>query len=124
MRDIEYLIIGGGPTGLGAAHRLEKYGKDWLLCESADHFGGLAASFIDEKGFTWDMGGHVLFSHYETFDYYMKQALGEKGWFHHQRESWIWLKQRFVPYPFQNNLHRLDPDDRWACVRGLLQVMR
>jgi len=122
MSEIEYLIIGGGPTGLGAACRLHEKSKDWHLLEAEDHFGGLAASFVDEQGFTWDIGGHVQFSHYETFDRYMDLALGKDGWFDHERESWIWVRKRFVPYPFQLNLHRLDPEDRERCLDGLRQA--
>ena len=119
--DVDVLIIGGGPCGLGAAHRLQSESRDWCLLEAASIFGGLSASFLDEQGFTWDYGGHVLFSHFDVFDRYMEQALGD-AWFNHERESWIWLKDRFIPYPFQNNLHRLDLEDRWQCVKGLLEV--
>ena len=52
----------------------------------------------------------------------MDRALGKEGWLHHERESWVWMRGRFVPYPFQYNLHRLPPDERWACVRGLFDV--
>jgi protoporphyrinogen oxidase len=123
MINTNVVIVGAGPTGLGAATRLQEHGRDdWLLLEAEETFGGLAMSFKDAEGFTWDLGGHVQFSHYETFDRYMDQALGKEGWFTHQRESWVWIKKRFVPYPFQNNLHRLDADDRWACVEGLLEA--
>ena len=115
----EYLIIGGGPTGLGAACRLQEKGSEWHLLEAEDHFGGLAATFVDKKGFSWDKGGHVHFSHYGTFDRYLDLALGEDQWLSHVRESWIWIRNRFVPYPFQNNLHRLDAADRDRCVEGL-----
>jgi len=44
------IIIGAGPTGLGAARRLEELGhKNWQLLESSSHAGGLASSFVDEK---------------------------------------------------------------------------
>ncbi|MCO6401819.1 MAG: NAD(P)-binding protein, partial [Verrucomicrobia bacterium] len=122
MDETEYLIIGGGPTGLGAAARLQEKELDWSLLEAEPFFGGLAHSFKDEEGFTWDCGGHVQFSHYDTFDRYMDLALGADGWYTHERESWVWIKKRFVPYPFQNNLHRLDPQDRWAAVKGLLRA--
>ncbi len=108
---------------MGAAARLRDKGEtDWMLLEAAPHFGGLSMSFKDDQGFTWDLGGHVQFSHYDTFDRYMDLALGKEGWYEHQRESWVWIKKRFVPYPFQNNLHRLDAQDRWACVEGLLEA--
>jgi protoporphyrinogen oxidase len=67
MDEVEYLIAGGGPTGLGAAHKLMEHDREWMLCEGANQFGGLAASVLDENGYTWDLGGHVLFSHYDEF---------------------------------------------------------
>jgi protoporphyrinogen oxidase len=118
----QFLIIGGGPTGLGAACRFQEAGRDWHLLETEGHMGGLASSFVDEKGFTWDLGGHVLFSHYESFDRLMDRVIPSDGWLFHQRKTWVWIRDRFVPYPFQHNLHRLPPDDRWTCVKGLLDL--
>lgn len=114
------LIVGAGPTGMGAACRLEELGyTNFLLVDAGDHAGGLASSFVDEQGFTWDVGGHVLFSHYAYFDAAMQTALGEDGWLHHERESWVWIADRFVPYPFQNNLRYLPADMIDKALRGL-----
>lgn len=34
--EVDVLVVGAGPTGLGAAIRLEELGKDsWLLCEQS-----------------------------------------------------------------------------------------
>jgi len=124
-KHVKYLVLGAGPTGLGAATRLQDRGvDDYLVIDAASIFGGLASSWIDENGFTWDIGGHVQFSHYKCFDEYMLKALGEDGWYHHQRESWVWIKKRWVPYPFQNNLHRLPPEAQWECVKGLLDASK
>src|SRR5262245_35381667 len=91
------LILGAGPTGLGAAYQLSALGHhDWQLIESASSPGGLASSFVDEHGFTWDIGGHVQFSHYDYFDRAMQEFLGLDGWYHHQRESWVWMRDRFI----------------------------
>ena len=121
MERTEVAIIGAGPTGLGAALRLLELGRrDFLLIDSAEEPGGLASSSVDARGFTWDCGGHVQFSHYAKFDEYMDLALPSEEWLWHERESWIWVKNRFIPYPFQNNLHRLDPEDRWHAVSGLM----
>lgn len=120
MKKVQYLILGAGPTGLGAGHRFLKSGmKDFLIVEKLGHAGGLATSYVDENGFTWDIGGHVQFSHYEYFDQVMDDALGVEGWNHHQRESWVWIKNRFVPYPFQNNIHRLPKEDQAKILRDL-----
>lgn len=113
------LILGAGPTGLGAAVRLQELGfDDFLVLEASAAPGGLAASVVDDRGFTWDLGGHVQFSHYADYDEVLDRALGD-DWLWHERESWVWIAGRFVPYPFQNNLHRLDPADRDRVLAGL-----
>ena len=119
MSNCKILILGAGPCGLGAAYRLEKLGyTDWLLFERNDHVGGLSASFVDQQGFTWDIGGHVLFSHYDYFDAAVADALGD-AYFEHQRESWVRILQGWVPYPFQNNVRYLPDDALRECVEGL-----
>jgi protoporphyrinogen oxidase len=114
------LIIGAGPTGIGAAYRLKSLGyENFVVAEAANFAGGLAGSFVDEKGFTWDVGGHVQFSHYDYFDKAMQAALGADGWLHHERESWVWIADRFVPYPFQNNLRYLPREMVAKALHGL-----
>ena len=120
MEHTEIAIIGAGPTGLGAALRLlELNCSNFLVIDGAGIPGGLASSCVDSQGFTWDLGGHVQFSHYAKFDEYMDLAISPAEWLWHDRESWIWMRDRFIPYPFQNNLHRLDPEDRWKAMEGL-----
>lgn len=122
---VKHLIIGAGPTGLGAAWRLNELGEaDWLVLDAADTPGGLAGSVTDDKGYTWDMGGHIQFSHYDYFDDLMDKLLGPDEWLHHERESWIWIQGEFVPYPFQNNLRHLPREVMWECVRGLIQLIK
>jgi len=117
------VIIGAGPTGLGAAWRLASRGqRDVVVLEQEPQVGGLARSVVDEHGFTWDLGGHVQFSHYPLFDELMETALGKDGWYHHQREAWAWMRDRFVPYPVQYNLRHFPPDEQVRAVRGLLEL--
>jgi protoporphyrinogen oxidase len=94
------------------------------VLEAENSAGGLARSFRDPQGFTWDIGGHVQFSHYELFDNAMEQFLGSDGWLVHERESWVWMRNRFIPYPLQNNIHRLPPDDLNKCLQGLVEITR
>ena len=130
MRNVELLIIGAGPTGLaglaglaglGAAVRCLELGvNNFLMIERAEQAGGLASSFVDSKGFVWDLGSHLQFSHYDKFDDYMNLVLKRDEWLHHQRASYVWLDGDFIPYPFQHNLHHLPPETRWECISGLL----
>ncbi|HXS37269.1 MAG TPA: FAD-dependent oxidoreductase [Flavipsychrobacter sp.] len=118
----KYVIIGAGPTGLGAACRLNELGiNDFIILEKDTKAGGLSSSFVDDSGFTWDIGGHVQFSHYKYFDDLMIKALGKEGWLNHQRESWVWIRDRFVPYPFQNNIRHLPKEEMWKCLQGIIQ---
>lgn len=124
-RHVTHLIVGAGPAGLGAAYRLKELGQsDFHIVESNPWVGGLASSFVDERGFTWDIGGHVQFSHYPYFDTVMDLALGTDGWLHHERESWVWMKNRFVPYPFQNNIRYLPKETVWRCLEGIIDITR
>lgn len=119
-----FLIVGAGPTGLGAAWRLHQLGRaDWFLYEAEPVAGGLAGSTVDAHGFTWDYGGHVQFSHYGYFDDLMTELLGADGWHYHDRESWVWVRGRFVPYPFQLNIHRLPPGDAARALDGLRRAV-
>jgi protoporphyrinogen oxidase len=117
---MKVLILGAGCTGLGAAYRLHELGHaDFLVLEQNGYPGGLATSIVDEQGFTWDIGGHVQFSHYDYFDQLMEKALGA-AWLNHLRQSYIWIRERFVPYPFQNNIRSLPAGDLADCLRGLI----
>ncbi len=116
------VIIGGGPAGLGAAWRLNEAGyTNWDLFEKDGHTGGLASSHVDENGFTWDLGGHVVFSHYEYFDGVLDSAL-EDEWVQHVRDARVWMRERFIPYPLQNNIRHLPTAELLACLDGLLDA--
>ncbi len=116
------LIIGAGPCGLGAAYRLQELGFDnFAIYDRNSYVGGLATSFRDEKGFTWDLAVHVAHSHYEYVDRLM-DALLPDGFFHHERKSWVREYGAFIPYPFQNNIRHLPPRERQECVDGLLAL--
>jgi protoporphyrinogen oxidase len=118
------LIIGAGPTGISAAWRLQEHGHaNWRLVEAADSAGGLASSVLDDAGFTWDLGGHVLFSHWRYFDALMREALGD-AWVEHEREAWVRMRDRWIPYPLQNNIWRLPPEDLVPCLEGLVELQR
>jgi protoporphyrinogen oxidase len=112
------LIVGAGPTGLGAAFRLQELGcESFEVIEATDRPGGLAASVVDARGFTWDLGGHIQFSHYAYYDEALARLGGE--WLEHERESWVWVCGTWVPYPFQYNLHRLPAPARRRALAGL-----
>src|SRR3954447_24169363 len=118
------VVIGAGPTGLGAAHRLRELGHDdVVVLEANDYVGGLATSFTDDAGFTYDIGGHVMFSHYDYYDQVVDRLMGDQ-YTELEREAWVWMQDRFIPYPFQNNVKDLEPATVVECVMGLIEAQK
>jgi hypothetical protein len=126
----------------------------------APEAGGLACTDLTPEGFMFDMGGHVIFSHYQYFDELLNSTYGDgalafdattgtaqhadcravelkrccatasrsrlplqcaasagpQRWNTLQRVSYVWIKGRWVAYPFQNNISALDTEDQVACM--------
>ena len=45
--NVDYLVIGAGPTGLGACARLQQNGADWKLIDAFDEAGRVLCLFFD-----------------------------------------------------------------------------
>jgi protoporphyrinogen oxidase len=109
-----FLVIGAGPTGIGAAVRLAELGEDYLVVDSSDRLGGMATSITDPEGFTWDLGGHVLHSHFPEFDKAVEMSAVTL--LQVTRNGWVWLAgtgpETLVPTPIQQHLTELPTDLR------------
>jgi protoporphyrinogen oxidase len=95
--------------------------SDFSVHERADRVGGLAASYRDGRGFTWECGVHVLFSRSVYFNSVMESVMGAE-WIAHRRDAQVWMGKRFIPYPLQYNIHRLPEDLARECELGLVQA--
>ncbi|KAJ3355653.1 hypothetical protein HDU83_003035 [Entophlyctis luteolus] len=123
-RQVDVLIIGAGPTGLGAAKRLAQLKHDsWLIVDAFEHPGGLASTDETPEGFLFDVGGHVIFSHYKYFDQCLEEALPNKDdWFTHERVSYVRSFDRWVPYPYQNNVSMLPKEAQVKALSGMIDA--
>jgi protoporphyrinogen oxidase len=116
------VIIGAGPTGLGAAYRLKEMGYgNFHMYDRLGHIGGLASSYTDSAGFTWDVGGHVMFSHYKYYDDVFEKLVGN-DYQMNMRECWVRMFNTWVPYPFQNNIRYLPKEVTYECLVGLIEA--
>jgi protoporphyrinogen oxidase len=116
------VIIGAGPTGLGAAFRLKQLGyQNFAVYDRLPHIGGLAGSFTDSAGFTWDIGGHVMFSHYKYYDAVFDELMGQ-DYQMNMRECWVRMFDTWVPYPLQNNIRYLPKEVTYECLAGLVEA--
>ena len=111
------VVIGAGPTGLSATYHL---GPDALLLEQNDQVGGWCRSFVD-RGFTFDMAGHIMFSNDSYVHEMYRMLLGENvHW--QDREAFIYSKGVYTRYPFQGCLYGLPPDVITECIMGAVEA--
>jgi UDP-galactopyranose mutase len=116
VRKGRVVIAGAGPTGLSAAYHL---GEDALLIEQNDRVGGWCRS-IEDRGFTFDHAGHIMFSNDPYVHEMYKMLLGDNvHW--QDREAWIYSKGVYTRYPFQGALYGLPPAVIKECIVGAIE---
>lgn len=95
----EFVIIGGGPAGLTAAHELTDNGAETTVLEKASIVGGLART-ESYRGFHFDMGGHRFFTKSKKIDAFWHEVLAD-DFIERDRLSRIYYRKRFFPYPLK-----------------------
>ncbi len=109
-------ILGGGLTGLALASMVE---GDCEVLEKEASPGGLCRTF-QEKGFRFDIGGHILFSKNEEILKRVLEQLGDNVE-KRRRNNKILFNGRFVKYPFENGLNELAKENIFDCLIGFLK---
>jgi len=117
MQSTQCIIIGAGPTGLSAAYHL---GKDTLLLDSNATVGGWCRS-VQDKGFTFDYAGHIMFSN-DSYVQQLYQTLLGSNLHWQDREAWIHSKGVHTRYPFQGALYGLPPSVIKDCILGAIEA--
>jgi UDP-galactopyranose mutase len=111
------VIIGGGPTGLSAAYHLD---NDTILLDKNPTPGGWCRS-VEDRGFTFDHAGHIMFSNDPYVLKLYEKLLGEN--LHWQnREAWVYSKNVYTRYPFQGALYGLPPAVIKDCIVGAIEA--
>lgn len=88
-------IIGGGLAGLTAARTLQDAGRNFILYEAADKLAGLAVSFKDEEGFSFDFGAHFITNRLADEVGIGSECLTVKSY-----GERVWLGGKSYSYPF------------------------
>ncbi|HWR51748.1 MAG TPA: FAD-dependent oxidoreductase [Bryobacteraceae bacterium] len=111
------VVVGAGPTGLSAAYHL---GEDSVLLEQNDRVGGWCRS-LEDRGFTFDFAGHIMFSNDPYVHQLYSMLLGDNvHW--QDREAWIYSKGVHTRYPFQGALYGLPPNVIKECIMGAVEA--
>ena len=114
-REVQTLVIGGGPSGLAVAYALQ---GNTLVLEKESTVGGLCRS-IHHDGGVFDIGGHSFHTpHPEVHE--LVQSLLDDGLYMQQRDARVYTHGTLIPYPFQRFFDRIpNPHVVQACEDGL-----
>jgi protoporphyrinogen oxidase len=111
-------VLGGGLAGVSLAYFLKEKGYDVEVLEKESECGGLCRSF-SKNGFSYDLGGHIIFSKDTEILDLMVGMLGNNVQKLY-RNNKIWFKNRFVKYPFENGLAELDKEEIFECLNDFI----
>jgi protoporphyrinogen oxidase len=93
----KFVIIGGGPAGLGAGYELTKYNLHPLVLEKSGLVGGIART-ENYKGYYFDMGGHRFYTKSAEVNEFWREVLGDDLLLR-PRLSRIYYNHKFFNYP-------------------------
>jgi protoporphyrinogen oxidase len=114
-KTVDTLIIGAGITGLSLASFLDT--DDYLIVEKDSEVGGYCKTTI-RNGFVWDYSGHFFhFNNQEIKDYVLENI--ECDVVTVNKKSHIYYKDRYIDFPFQNNIDQLPTDEFVECLYDL-----
>ncbi|HYH53284.1 MAG TPA: NAD(P)/FAD-dependent oxidoreductase [Solirubrobacterales bacterium] len=107
-------VLGAGPAGLTAAHRLVERGLPVIVFEADGEVGGIARTVVRD-GYRFDLGGHRFFTKSAEVEALWEELLGPELLVR-PRLSRIYWRGRFIEYP-------LRPGDVFAKV-GPVELAR
>lgn len=114
-------ILGGGITGLSLGIFLKEKNIDFEILEKENECGGLCRS-IHENGFTFDFGGHIIWSKDEEVLKFLLSFLNENR-IEHKRKTKILYKGKYIKYPFENGLSELSAEERLECLTDFIKAL-
>ena len=109
---VDTLIIGAGITGLSLASFLET--NNYLIVDKDSEVGGYCKTTI-RNGFVWDYSGHFFhFNNQQIKDYVLENIECDIKTV--KKKSHISYKDRYIDFPFQNNIHQLPTNEFIECL--------
>lgn len=117
MKQVKYLIIGAGISGLTAANYLK---KDYLLIEKENEPGGYCRT-IHRGDYVWDYAGHFFHFKTDEFRRLFHENIPEQDIISQTKRTKILYKGQLVDYPFQTNIHQLEKQEFIDCLYDLFQ---
>jgi protoporphyrinogen oxidase len=104
------VVIGAGPAGLTAAHRLAARGAAVTVFEADDVVGGISRT-VERDGWRFDIGGHRFFTKVAAVEALWHEILPAEDFLLRPRMSRIYYQGKLYDYPLRafNALRNLGP---------------
>jgi len=117
------VVIGAGPAGLTAAHRLSARGYAVTVIEKDARYVGGISKTVKYNGFHFDIGGHRFFSKSREVEEYWREVLGD-DLIERPRKSRIFYNGQLFSYPLKpvDALRKLGPVEAGLCVLSYLRA--
>lgn len=111
----EILILGGGIAGISAAWHVRKAGREAVIFEAKERWGGLLDNF-ERDGFRFDNAVHFAFSSKEDYSALLEMT----DHIIHHPEPYNYEQGRWLKHPVQNNLYPLPPQDKVEAIKSFI----
>jgi len=112
----EVLVLGGGVAGISAAWHARQAGREAVIFEAKERYGGLLDHFY-RSGFRFDNAVHFAFSKNEPFS----ALLAKADLITHRPEPYNYEQGRWLKHPVQNNLYPLPVEEKVEAIRSFIE---
>ena len=112
----EILILGGGVAGISAAWHARRAGREAVIFEAKERWGGLLDHFYS-GGFRFDNAVHFAFSSNEEY----RAVLEMTDYITHRPEPYNFEQGRWLKHPVQNNLYPLPAEEKVEAIKSFIE---
>lgn len=121
----EVVIIGSGISGLSLGNMLKETGVEAVIFESNKSSGGLIRCSRENQVLFHRVGGHVFNSNKKVvLDWFWSKFDREKEFIPAIRNAKIWLHDKYIGYPIENNLYELPSVKVEKILYELLEILK
>ncbi len=122
MKEFDYIILGGGISGLTFGRLLQQHtNKTFLILEKESYPGGLCSTHTEGDKYFDRGGGHFLYSkHQEVYDFIFSH-IPESEFNKFTRNTKVCINGNYIDYPIEENLWQLSKSDQ---VRYLSSIFK
>ncbi len=112
----EIVILGGGVSGISAAWHARRAGREAVIFEAKERWGGLLDHFCLD-GYRFDNAVHFAFSSNDDY----RAVLEMSEYTIHKPEPFNYELGRWLKHPVQNNLYPLPAEEKVEAIKSFLE---